>query len=514
MTGPMLLPVDIEVADLGRIGDQLGSGGQAKIFDLPELTLPDVPGRLVYKQYKPNHLPGIGMGRIVIRRQRLASDAALLARLDAACAWPVRQVHAPGGAVLGLVLPRIPDSFFHDLQLPSGAVDRLPREVQFLFVAPDRALQRGTPAPTPVERLTICRDFAATLAFLHRELDVTFGDINARNAVFRLSPAPTVMFVDCDAARARGDMAPQLNAPDWDPPEGGNVLSQSTDCYKLGLFVLRCLTPDAGCSVNRDPAAARGALDPTGMTLLRAALDGPADQRPTAEEWHRYLRRALGEALEPPRLMQVTTDRTIVPTGEPLTLSWEAQEADTVVLTGVGIPATSVSGIAGSGSVVLFPSRTGVVTVTARNQLGEDSARTGPLAVLDIGSFQDLQVPMPVLELPRLSPGELPDLANVLPQLVDNERVPVVVSTPLADLSWPAGPALELVDVAGPPSTFESGPSMGQVDVTTIMSGSGFRDASSEPIDIAGPPPLFEYFPSTAPVDVTAIMSGSGKVRP
>ena len=51
---------------------------------------------------------------------------------------------------------------------------------------------------------------------------------------------------DCDTVRVRGDMAaaPQLDAPDRDPPEGGSVLSQDTDCYKPGWFALRCPTPD------------------------------------------------------------------------------------------------------------------------------------------------------------------------------------------------------------------------------------------------------------------------------
>ena len=99
------------------------------------------------------------------------------------------------------------------------------------------------------------------------------------------------MFVDCDAARRHGEVAsvPQLNAPDWDPPEGGGVLSKSTDLYKLGLFVLRCLTPDAMCSVNRDPSKARYVLDPTGLALLQAAIGGLPDRRTTAHQWVRYL---------------------------------------------------------------------------------------------------------------------------------------------------------------------------------------------------------------------------------
>jgi hypothetical protein len=474
VSNPVLPPLDLTVDKLGPLGSLLGSGGQAKVFELPTLRLPDVQGPLVYKQYKKQPDPAAvnGMRKTVALRARLQAEPAKLVRLDAATAWPVRLVVDAGGLVRGLVLPRIHDSFFHDIRLPSGAVKHGPREVQFLFISPDRALRGGTPTPRPAERLTICRDFAATLAFLHGELRVVFGDINARNAVFRLGTEPTVMFVDCDAVRPVGDQAavPQLNAPDWDPPEGSDILTKSTDLYKLGLFILRCLTPDTGSSINRDPNQARGALDAQGLTLLKASIRGPADQRPPAEEWHRYLRRGLGEALAPPRVERVGLDRTIVAAGEPVTLSWSAEEADTVEISGVGVQATSVPGLAGSGTTVLHPGRTGPITVTARNQLGEHSAQTGPVAVFDVPSFDDLPVPMPQLALPRLTPADLTPIAATLPPFPVGDPVP---PPPMANAidAWiepetrtPPEPAELMV----PPPAFGFGPS--SVDIAAIMS--------------------------------------------
>ena len=222
MTGAAGGDVNIEERRLGPLGPQIGQGGQAKVFDLPALTLPDVDGPLVYKQYRPGQAPAHGMSGIVALRTGLRSRPDELARLDAATSWPVRQVVDAAGSVVGLVLPRIPNSYFEDLRLPSGGHDQRQREVQYLFIPPDRALRLGMPTPTPDERLTICRDFAGTLAFLHGELDATFGDINARNALFRLAEEPTVMLIDCDAVRVRGHMASvsQPDAPDWDAPEG------------------------------------------------------------------------------------------------------------------------------------------------------------------------------------------------------------------------------------------------------------------------------------------------------
>lgn len=484
MTAAVPPPDDLTVGDLGPLGAKLGSGGQAEVFDLPALTLPDMPGALVYKRYKPGRAPAHGLRKIIALRTRLQTEPAKLARLDAASTWPLRQVAGTGGALQGVVLRRIPDSFMHDVRVPSGAVKRGIREVQFLFIPPDRALRGGTLTPTPNERLTICRDFAAILAFLHGDLKVAFGDINARNAVFRLGEEPTVMFVDCDAVRSVGEMAvaPQLNAPDWEPPEGSNPLSRGTDLYKLGLFVLRCLTPDQNSSINRDPNHARGVLDTHGLTLLTKAIRGAPAERPSAEEWHRYFRRALGEALAPPTLDQVELDRTIVAAGEPLTLSWSAQEADTVEASGVGIPETSVPGTAGSGTIILHPTRTGRITVTAHNKLGDDSKEAGPVAVFDIPSFQDLPVPMPQLNLPRLSPMELPAVGRVLPQFPKGTPVPL---PPLANV----------IDAWTEPET----------------------RTPSEPVDLGGPPPVFGTGPSAIPFDLTEIVSDPGadqKVRP
>lgn len=471
MTGAQQPPPDLTVGDLGGLGAELGEGGQAKVFELPRLQLPDVPGSLVYKQYRPGLAPATSMRKVIAMRARLRAEPAKLATLDDATAWPVRQVVDEHGALLGLVLRRIPDDFMHDLRLPSGKVlENRPREVQFLFIPPDRALQGNLPTPTPTERLTICRDFAAALAFLHGELNVAFGDINARNAVFRLGADPTVMFVDCDAVRVVGEIAasPQLNAPDWEPLVDPEVLSVATDRYKLGLFVLRCLTPGAGCSINRDPNVARGVLDTTGLALLTSALLGEPGERPSAEQWHRYLRRALGEANDPPRLEVLELDRTIVAAGEPLTLRWSATEADTVTVSGVGIADVSVSGATGSGTITVHPARTGRLVVTVVNQLGVDRRETEPIAVYDVPSFAEFPVPMPTLPMPNLLALDLPDVGRSLPAFPTSQPVAVP-------------PMASVVDA--------------MADPTTII--------PPEPVRLATPPPVFGTGPSALPINLT-----------
>src|ERR1041384_1108642 len=222
---------------VGPLGELLGAGGQAKVYRAPHVSLTDVPGPLVYKEYKPGQAPPHGLPAVVSRRLRM--EEAARRRLDAVTAWPVRAVE-DRGEVRGVLMRLIPEDFFEDRVKPSGKRARTLREVQHLFVEPQRAARLGMPAPTAAQRALVCRDFASAVHLLHRN-DLVIGDLNPKNAVFRLDQRPCVMLVDCDAIRIKGAAAVvrQLNAPDWNPPEP--VLSQATDLYKFGLFVLRCL---------------------------------------------------------------------------------------------------------------------------------------------------------------------------------------------------------------------------------------------------------------------------------
>lgn len=383
--------------ELGTPGDQLGKGGEATVFDLPGLAYPDVSGALVYKRYRNGHGSPQSLRRVVMARAGL--DAAKRARLDAVTAWPVRVVEEHGQAV-GIVMPRIPEPYFDQVVRNAGVKKSL-REVQNLFIDPARALKVGRPAPTDEQRLRICLDFAAALAFLHDELKIVFGDINPKNAVFRLDDRPMVMFLDCDAVRPTGVVAHvrQLDAPDWVPPEGGK-LTLATDHYKLGLFVLRCLTPGAYSSVGTDPAAAAGALDAEGLALLRRALGDDPSNRPSARDWEIHFRLLLGEAVAPPRLGEVDVDRAFVLAGRPVVVEWEALEAREVELV-AGPRTVRVDGRPGKGSTPITLDESGLITVRAVNDLGVDVREVGPVTVATLPAFGPLPVPVPEVHLPH-----------------------------------------------------------------------------------------------------------------
>jgi DNA-binding helix-hairpin-helix protein with protein kinase domain len=296
-----MIELAIPRSRVGTLGRELGRGGQARVFLAPRLKLSDAPGPLVYKEYRSEAAPTHGLRALVAKRNRLSPEDR--ERLDACTCWPLRVVE-DGGAVTGVVLPLIDTSFMQKRVLPHTRVRKVsPRDVQHLMVAPEMARRFGLPCPTPHQRLIICRDFALAVHRVHH-MDTVVGDINPRNALYRIPARPAVMLLDCDAFRIKGTMAavPQLNAPDWFPPEGPNALTHGTDRYKLGLFVLRCLGPGKLASVDRDPARADSALDAEGRVLLRAALSAVAAERPEAADWGHYLnRRIRGQTVPAPR---------------------------------------------------------------------------------------------------------------------------------------------------------------------------------------------------------------------
>lgn len=461
------ITMSIAPGELGTPGKQLGRGGQAVVIDLPDLKLPDVEGSLVYKKYREPHTELSSLRRIVRTRNDL--DLAARKRLDAVTVWPVRVVEENGEA-LGIVMLKIPAAYFDRVTLRgTGTTKHVLREVQNLFIPPDRAVELGRPRPTAEQRLRICRDFAGVLAFMHDALEVVFGDVNAMNELYRLDDTPMVMFLDCDGVRPKGEKAAvkQLNSPDWVPPED-QLLSRASDLYKLGLFVLRCLTPGQGTSVSKDPGAAAGVLDSQGVAMLRRALGSDLGSRPLAGEWEVYLRRVLGEPIAPPRVGAVSLDRTVVLKGQSVVVEWEVFEA-TEIRISAGPGRTEIVKVKGAherGSTPVAPLEAAVIEVSAINALGADHRSAGPVDVFEPPVVQALPVPMP--DLPSLRVDvPVPDGIDRMPPL------PVIgIPQPRLDLRPPAPQVFEWLPIPG------TGVAHFPIDL-----GSFFADAPRYPFD-------------------------------
>lgn len=272
----------------------------ARVYAVPQYFLPEAPAlRLVYKQYKEKSRPVPLFGMQSLVRVRDVMEPGQRSAFDKSLNWPVRVVvdEQPGAA--GVILPLIPDEFFVTLKLSSGATKRKPAEGQFLFMDHTYCARVGIPYPDDEQRRQICRSLVYALALLDRA-EVIYGDLSARNILFRLVPRPGVLLVDCDAVRPQGGAAAfgaQPHSPDWEPPEAlaakarrdqtaYSIQTKATDRYKLGLAILRILTPGPQCSLNVDPTSARSVLPMNLYTMLQRALSDDPAARPSAKNWY------------------------------------------------------------------------------------------------------------------------------------------------------------------------------------------------------------------------------------
>jgi len=167
----------------------------------------------------------------------------------------------------------------------------MPREARFLFLDRQAATQRGLEFPDLAVRLLLCQRLAYLIAFLHNN-GIVFGDISSRNVLYCLAPTPGVLLVDCDAVRKVGSapVVAQGHAPDFMPPNPYSPQSITTDLFKLGLFIIRTLSPGVVVTSDNASDTAAGVLDETGAAMVTASVGHDAALRPSALAWYRYFR--------------------------------------------------------------------------------------------------------------------------------------------------------------------------------------------------------------------------------
>lgn len=290
-----LAPSPTRVAlDALELGERLGAGSQGTVRRVVGVSGASFGfDELIFKRFAdPSQVAGASLEQLAIRRLGFEGSARRL--VDTRTTWPLAVVD-DGGATAGYLMRSIPAPYLQDIATLTSGRQRIPREVQQLFVSDDLARRNLGEVATRAERLALARQLAQTLGFLHGQ-DLVFGDLSYTNAVYALRPRPSVMLLDCDGLRLRGQRAAvaQLHSPGWAPPERGPQ-TVATDRYKLGLFVLRCLTPGVNAQ-NRDPAAAADVLDAEGRRLLARAVGADPGDRPSGGTWVRYLDGAIDRA--------------------------------------------------------------------------------------------------------------------------------------------------------------------------------------------------------------------------
>jgi hypothetical protein len=282
----------------------LAEGRFGRVYRAEHMRLPADPGALAYKEFTTDRANQV-TAAVAFRDELRNGDRA---ELDRYFAWPRALVEDGTGQVCGFLMPLIPAPFFGRQADPgSGRPTARPREMSWLAAgdAQRAAAQVDLPEVDLAGRLTLLAQMAGALAWLHARGWV-FGDLSLARAVFAVDP-PRLMLTGCDGAAAAADPGRrQACAPWWDPPEcpaGPDPGQQdaATDVYKLGLAILRCLTPGPGAASSRSASRLADALGPAGAGLAARALSADRSQRPLASDWHRYLSRlaASRQALAP-----------------------------------------------------------------------------------------------------------------------------------------------------------------------------------------------------------------------
>jgi hypothetical protein len=403
----------------------LAEGGFGKVYRVDGFTLPGDKTPLAYKEFTSEHdAQGRSAEAAVTFRDGLG--AADQAELDFYCAWPRALVTDLRGKVCGLLMPLIPREFFCRLAADSGQMTDKPREMGWLIAG---AVQRREARIDLGEvdntrRLLLLAQLVYAIGRLHKHGWV-FGDLSFKNAVFTVDP-PRVMLLDCDGAADLRDFGrKQSSTPSWDPPEcpinpaPGRPRQQDlqdtvTDAYKLGLAILRCLTPGKGSSTSRSSDRLDHELDPAGSRLVARALSADRTARPTAKELYTYLHGVAAPRTAGPEIHAARLARRVVLSGLDARIEWQLDHADLVTVTAGANLSVQVDPAAYPRGFTFRARESGPVRIEASNRFGAVTADLGELTVYELPPFTVTCDYLPTPQVPALQAFSLEPVTDVL----------------------------------------------------------------------------------------------------
>lgn len=266
----------IEACALGSL-EQIGRGGQGKLYKAVDLKLGADSGPFVYKKYSSqirsesgqvirNSLPTL----IDYPKTFTEPDRTKLMRWSV---WPKALV-VENGHALGLVMKLIPSTFEFTINLAKGPKSTL-YSADFLLGSVDFQKSSGAPTVDLREKGLFVVQMIKAMHHFHSH-DLVIGDFSPRNIVVSNPDKVPIStpggryqpkFLDVDSFRLAGGSAPiaQPDTPLWFAPEkqhtrdeltrllkGGTALAdvahlqarlaiqnKASDVFKFGLFILR-----------------------------------------------------------------------------------------------------------------------------------------------------------------------------------------------------------------------------------------------------------------------------------
>jgi len=451
--------------DLGTLVE-LGEGAFGKVYRVPDYHLPGDPDDLAYKEFTADQA-----------QQAHATQAAVTFRdglskpdrddLDIHAAWP-RAVVEDGGVVVGLLMPLIPDDFFCELiDGTTGDRKRTPREMQWLIAtrAQCDAAEIDLSDVDKTQRITLLAQLVYAVGRLHKHGWV-FGDLSFKNAVFAVEP-PRMMLIDCDGAASVNDLRrKQAHTPFWFPPECEKTPGQPyldlqdtvTDVYKLGLAILRCLSPGKGAVTAKSAARLANELDGVGLDLVARAVGADRRARPLARELYGYLCSQQKSRVHPPEVITARLATPLRVRGMDARVEWEITNVPEVTIrVGSSAPMTVPVPANAGPQLHVFPAReSGPVTIEAGNRYGRIRVELGELTLYEIPPFDPKSFlgTLPRLAVPPLEAFTLDALAPALATVprVAVPELPGLPTVPTADLTGVLRDMLLPAGSVSPPS--------------------------------------------------------------
>lgn len=459
----------------------LASGGFAEVFAVPDFTLPGDTTPLAYKRFTVDHAQQARSAQASVEFREDLSPADRV-DLDGRTTWPRALVTGASGSICGLLMPLIPPEFFFQAPDESGNLARRPREMSWLVSSAEQrtAAQVDFGDIPRTDRLVMLAQLAYVVGRLHKH-DWVFGDLSFSNAVFALDP-PRILLLDCDGAAALADRKrKQSSTPFWDPPEcpieepqGGrkqDLQDEITDVYKLGLAILRCLTPGKGASSSRNVKRLGTELDAAGTDLVTRTLSEHRHVRPRAKEIYGYIRQTAVGRIAVPQIISARLMTSCRVRGLDAHIEWQITEAHEVEIR-LGVNQTATVTLKDNPRGYTFqPQRSGPVSIEARNRFGTARVELGDLILYELPQFRVDLTSLPAVYVPEINSPGLPGLDAAM---AGRPRTPTGVKV----ARLPSLSVMELIGILSPALPVSTLPPIGEaVNSTSTGVTEIIRDA-------------------------------------
>lgn len=415
----------VQKSDLGSDseieGGRIKAGGFGVVYRLNNYRHRKDPTPLAYKEFTKD----------IDEQMRSASQAVTFrdslgaadrANLDTYTAWPRVMVE---GSPCGFLMPLIPAEFFRSMtDDETGDPVRKPLAMNWLVATKTGIASAGLDLRevTRLEREMLLAKLCYAIGRLHRHGWV-FGDVSLSNAVFALDP-PRLMLVDCDAAAPQSDgRRSQGHTPFYEPPECLNdrarLQDAMTDVYKLGLCILRCLSPGKGAATTRNPGRLAATHSPEFVKLIERAISPDRTVRPTAKDLYVSLSTLVEDRIEVPEVEAWLEQDTYL-RGQDARILWRVSGALTATISAANGLELTVDLSVHPDGYSFRPLASGPVTLTVGNDFGGVvEVDLGHLELFEIPPFAPAQISLPPVSyttLPAFTPTPIPGSSS-LPQI-------------------------------------------------------------------------------------------------